>query len=150
MEDFCVIVSLAVGIFQKDQLTHLVRIFPFGFCHFSSYGWNWCVLTKTTGSWCFLLKKYLIVVNLSHISLSLNHSIKYVCCWQGNEGARKKLLPPMKTLLLLLTKSPNARKFCSSYCYLSFVRFFRFLILVYWDDYFKFAGFDSLKPLKKY
>ena len=88
-------------------------------------------LTKTTGSWCFLLKKYLIVVNLSHISLSLNHSIKYVCCWQKNEGARNKLLPPMKTLLLLLTKSPNARKFCSSYCYLSFVRFFRFLILVY-------------------
>ena len=29
--------------FQKDQLTHLVRIFPFGFCHFSSYGWNWCL-----------------------------------------------------------------------------------------------------------
>ena len=55
-----------------------------------------------------------------------------------------------KTLLLLLSKSPNTRKFCFSLCFLSFFRFFHFRFLAYWDQYRKFAGFDSFKPLKKY
>ena len=42
-------------------------------------------LTKATDSCFFLLKKYLTVVNLSHITLSLNHSImSYNCCWRRN------------------------------------------------------------------
>ena len=41
-------------------------------------------LTKTTNSCFFLLKKYLIVVNLSHVTLSFNHSIMYICCWRRN------------------------------------------------------------------
>ena len=56
----------------------------------------------------------------------------------------------MKTLLLLFSKSPNTRKFCCSFCFLSFFRFFHFRFLAYWDQYHKFAGFDSFKLLKKY
>ena len=41
-------------------------------------------LTKITNSCFFLLKKYLIVVNLSHVTLSFNHSIMYICCWRRN------------------------------------------------------------------
>ena len=47
-------------------------------------------LTKTIDSCSFLLKKYLVVVNLSNITLSLNHSIMYVCCWRKNQQARNK------------------------------------------------------------
>ena len=88
-------------------------------------------LTKTTDSCYFLLKKYLIVVNLSNITLSLNHSIIYVmsCCQRRNDRARNKLLPSMKTFLLLLTKSPNARNFCFSFYFVSFFRFFCFHFL---------------------
>ena len=35
---------------------------------------------KKTDFFSFLLKKYLIIVNFSHIILSLNHSIMYVIC----------------------------------------------------------------------
>ena len=88
-------------------------------------------LTKATDSCSFLLKKYFIVVNLSHITLSLNHSMMCVCCWRRNQRTRNMLLPSIKCLLLLLTKSPNARKCCFSVCFLPFFRFFRFRFLVY-------------------
>ena len=46
--------------------------------------WN-SSLTETTDSCFFLLKKYLTVVNLSQVTLSLNHSImSYICCWRRN------------------------------------------------------------------
>ena len=82
-------------------------------------------LTKTTDSYSFLC-----------------------CCWRKKlVSQNRKLLLSMKTLLLLLTKSCNARKFCFSVCFLSF---FRFRFLTYWDHYRKFARFDSLKTIKKY
>ena len=37
-----------------------------------------------TDSCSFLLKKYLIVVNHSNITLSLNHFIMYIYCWRRN------------------------------------------------------------------
>ena len=49
------------------------------------------------------------------------HFIMSYFCWQKNS-----LWLLMKTLLLLLTKSPNARKFCFSDCSLSSFRFFSF------------------------
>ena len=88
-------------------------------------------LTKTTDSHFFLLKKYLVVVNLSNITLSLNHSIMYVCCWRRNQRARNKLLPSMKTFLLLLTKSPNTSNFFVSLCLMYLFRFVRFRFLAY-------------------
>ena len=88
-------------------------------------------LTETTDSCSFLLKKYLIVVNVSNITLSFNHPILYVCCWRRNQHARNKLLSSMKTFLPLLTKSPNARNFCFSLCFMSLFRFFRFRFLAY-------------------
>ena len=88
-------------------------------------------LTKTTDSFHFLIKKYCIAVNLSNINLSLNHSIMYVCCWRRNQQARNNLLPSMKTLLLLLVKSPNARNFCFSLYFMSFFSFFCFRFLAY-------------------
>ena len=88
-------------------------------------------LTKTTGSCTFLLKKYLIVVNLSNITLSLNHSIMYVCCWQRNQRARNKLLPSMETFQLLIAKPTNSRNFCLSLYFISLFCFFRFPFLDY-------------------
>ena len=96
-------------------------------------------LTKTTDSCFFLLKKYLVLVNLSNTTLSLSHSIVYVFCWQRKQRSRNKLLPSMKTFLLLLTKSSNARNFCFFLCFMSFFRFFCFFFL------FPFSGL--LKPL---
>ena len=81
---------------------------------------------SSTDSCSFLLKKYLIVVNRSNITLSLNHFIMYVCCWRRNQRDRNKLLCSTKTFLLLLTKSHKARKFCFSLCFMSFYRFFSF------------------------
>ena len=39
IEDFCVIISVDVDIFSEELIdTSCIRSFPFGFCHFSSYG----------------------------------------------------------------------------------------------------------------
>ena len=90
------------------------------------------LLTKTTDSYFFLLKHYLSFVNLCHITLSLNLSIMYAAVGAKKLVSHKgKLLLSIKTLLLLLTKSPNARKFCFSVCSLSFFCFFRFHFLAY-------------------
>ena len=83
-------------------------------------------LTKTTDSCSFLLKRYLIIVNLSHITLSFKNHIMYICCWQINQRATNKLLPLIKILLLLLAKSPNARNFCFSLWFLFFYCLFSF------------------------
>ena len=92
--------------------------------------WRNSSLTKTTDSYSFILKKYLSFVNLCHITLSLNHSIMYAALGAKKLATQKrKLLLSMKTLLLLLTKSPNARKFCFSVCFLSFLFF---LIFDFW------------------
>ena len=107
-------------------------------------------LTKTTDSHFFLLKKYLVDVNLCNITLSLNHSIMYVYCWRRNQRARETLEPSMKTFLLLLTNSCNTRNFCFSLCFMSLFHFFRFCFLACLDLYCIFAEFVSLKPLKKY
>ena len=93
-------------------------------------------LTKPTDSCSFLLKRYLVVVP----SLLFHHACLLLV--KKLTISRYAITPWMKPLLLLLTKSPNARKFCSSIC------FFRFRFLAYWGDYCKFAWFDSLKPLK--
>ena len=76
-------------------------------------------------------------------TLFISQPFCHVCCWR-----RKKLRASMKALLLLLTKSPNAKKivFLSAFC----LSFFCFCFLTYWDHYRKYAGFDSYKPLKKY
>ena len=84
-------------------------------------------LRKTTDSCSFLLQKYLIVANLSNLTLSPNHSIMYVCCWRRNWRVRSKLLPSVKTFLLLLTKSSNVRNFGFSLCFMFFFLFFLFL-----------------------
>ena len=64
------------------------------------------------------------IISLFLISIAL-HSLSQPShrffCWRKN-----KHLLSMKTLLLLLNKSPNMRKFCFSVCFLSFFRFFSF------------------------
>ena len=95
---------------------------------------HWFQLLSTKSDW--IISLFLISITL-HI-LSLSHSIMSSFCWQ-----KSNLWLSMKTLLLLLTRSPNTRKFCFLGCSLSFFRF-----LAYWDHYCKFAKFDSLKPLK--
>ena len=71
----------------------------------------------------------LLLISITLHSLSLSHSIMSSFCWQ-----KYNLWLSMKTLLLLLTKSPNARKLCFSDCSLYFFPFFRFRFLTYWDD----------------
>ena len=78
-----------------------------------------------------------ITLSLNHsmisITLSLNHSMKYVCCWWRNQQARNMLLPLMKTFLLLLTKSSNARNFRFSLCFISFLYLcIGYFIFVFW------------------
>ena len=63
------------------------------------------------------------------------------------EGEKLRAGASMKTLLLLFTKLPKVKKSCFS---VHFMSFFCFWFLAYWDNYYKFARFDSHKPLKKY
>ena len=62
---------------------------------------HWFYLFSTKSGW--IISLFLISIILH--SLSLGHSIMSSFCWQKNN-----LWLSMKTLLLLLTKSPNARK----------------------------------------
>ena len=105
-------------------------------------------LTKTTDSCSFLLKKYLIVVNLSNITLSLSHSIMYAL----TKKLESQKQASMETFLLLLTKSPNARNFCFSYCFLSLFFFlFFFFGFVFWPietTTANFQGFIDSNPSK--
>ena len=79
---------------------------------------QWFQLLSIKNNW--IISLFLISIILH--SLSLGHFIMSSFCWQ------KKNNPwlSVKTLLLHLTKSPNARKFCFWGCCLSFFRFFRF------------------------
>ena len=125
---YCVTLRCSVSVNLWSKILKNIFFFWIFLCRNSS-------LTKTTDSCSSLLL----------ISATL-----YVCCLRRNQRARSKLLPSIKTLLLFLTKAPNARKLCFSPCFLSFFRFFRFRFLAYWDHYYKFEGFDSLRLLKKY
>ena len=103
-------------------------------------------LTKTTYSCPFQLKKYLIVVNLSHITLCLNHSFMYAV---GEETSEPEISYSMKTLLVLLTNSPNARKFCFSLCFLSFFSlFFVFVFRTIETTTANFQGLSQSNPSK--
>ena len=88
----------------------------------SSFSWIFLCknssLIKATVS-CSLHWSHYIVVNLSHITLTLNHFMMYICRWRRNCWVRK---------YCLRWKSPNARKFCFSLslCFLSFFHFFSF------------------------
>ena len=88
---------------------------------FNKNQWFWLLCTKNEG-----------IISLFLISQLFHH----IFCRR-----RAKLRLSMKTLLLL-TKSPYARKFCFWVCFLSF---FHFCFLAYWDHYCKFAGCESLK-----
>ena len=80
----------------------------------------WFQLLSTKYNW----------ISITFRSLSLGHSIISSFCYQKNNlwlSMKKKLL----------TKSPNARKFCFSACSLTFFCFFRSCFLVYWDPYCK-------------
>ena len=123
---------------QRQILFHITLLSEFvvKYPKTSSFFWIFLCrsssLTKTTEYYSFLLKKYLIFVNLCHITLSLNNSIMYAAGGAKNLASQKRnLLLSINTLLLLLTKSPNARKFCFFVCFLSFFCFFRFRLLAY-------------------
>ena len=83
-------------------------------------------LTKTFDSCSFLLKTYLIGVNLSHITWSLNHSIKYVCCWWTSEREtsyciRWKLYCYSLPSHLTLENFVSLSAFCLSFVFFVFV-----------------------------
>ena len=104
------------------------------------YKSHWFQLLSTKNDWSISLLLIPIILRTSqHFYL--------VCCWQ-----RKKLRASMKTLLLLLAKSPNARKkifLCQrASVFLSLLFCLRFLAS--WAQYHKFIGLESLKHLKKY
>ena len=138
------------SLFHTAFLSDFVIKYPKTFSYLWIFQCRNSSLTKTTDSCSFLLKAFLIVVNLSNITLSLNHSNMYVYCWQRNQRASNKLLTQINDFLLLLTKSPNVRIFCFSLCFLSLFCYFFHFFPAYWDHYPTFAGLDSLKPLKKF
>ena len=73
--------------------------------------------------------KYLVVVNLIQSHYFTSEPFYHVCLLFVKKLAREKqAVALMKTSLLLLTKLPNARKFCSSLCFLSFFCFFCVLV----------------------
>ena len=118
----------------------------------SSFSWIFVCknssLIKATDS-CSLHWSHYIVVNLSHITLTLNHFMMYICRWWRNWRVRKYCL----RWKLYSYSSPThltPKILFLSLCFLSFVHFFPFRFLVSWDYYCKFARFDSLRPLKKY
>ena len=89
--------------------------------------WRNSSLTKTTDSYSFILKKYLSFVNLCSITLSLNHSIMYAAVGAKKlANQKRKILLSMKTLLLLLTKSPKS----PNTCFMSFFCFF--FVFAFW------------------
>ena len=100
--------------------------------------------TKTTDSRYFLLKATwpshsLFLISVTLHSLSLNHSIKSSVGKETSSGFQWKLCcysPPSQ-----ITQENVVSRSC--FC-LSFV-FFGFF-LVSWGYYYKFLGFDSLKP----
>ena len=73
--------------------------------------------------------KYLVVVNLIQSHYFTSEPFYHVCLLFVKKLAREKqAVALMKTSLLLLTKSPNARKLCSSLYFLSFFCFFCVLV----------------------
>ena len=107
--------------------------------------------TNTTYSRFFLYSwKYDRSISLFSISSALNTflnpSMPAVCKQYKTGRGRPRV--KKETLLLSLTKSPYARKFCFSVHFLSFLRFFCFSVC--WDDYRIPAGFYSFEPIKKY
>ena len=82
---------------------------------------HWFQLLSTKNDW--IISLFLISITLY---ISLYSIISSSFCWQKNN-----LWLSMKILLLLLTQSPKARKFCFSVCSLSFFHFFRFRFLAY-------------------
>ena len=101
--------------------------------------WRNSSLTKTTDSYSFILKKYLSFVNLCHITLSLNHSIMYAAVGAKKlANQKRKILLSMKTLLLLLTKSPKS----PNTCFMSF--FWFFFVFAFWPIVTTTANLQSL------
>ena len=85
----------------------------------------WFQLLSTKNNWVISLFLMSIILQIMSISQPFHH----VFCWRRN-----KLWLWMKTLLLLLTKSPNTRKFFSRFVFcLSFV-------------FFSFSFFGLLRP----
>ena len=75
------------------------------------------------------LLEHLIVLNLNHITY-LSTISSCLLLAKKQDGLR---CSSMKTLLLLLTKSPNARKFCFSVYFLPFfLSFFLSSVFVFW------------------
>ena len=83
---------------------------------------HWFQLRSTKNDW--IISLFLISITLH--SPSLSHSIMSFFCWQNSN-----LWLSMKTLLLLLTKLLNARKFCFSPCSFSCLSFVIF-VFVFW------------------
>ena len=83
---------------------------------------HWFQLLSTNNNW--IISLLLISVTLHSLSASLSTIPSCLLL-------AKKLWFSMKTLLLLLTKSPYARKICFLVCFLSFFRFFFFVFVVW-------------------
>ena len=82
---------------------------------------HWFQLLSTKNDW--IISLLLISITLHSLSVSLSTIPSCLLL-------AKRFWLSMKTLLLLLTKSPYARKFCFSVCFLSFFRFF--FVFVFW------------------
>ena len=85
---------------------------------------HWLYLLSPKNNWSMSL--FLI-----SITLYISQPFHQFCCWQGN-----KLRASMKTLLLLLIKSPNTIKFCflTFFCFFGVFLFFIFFVLFFFIE----------------
>ena len=89
---------------------------------------HWFQLLSTNSDW---------IISLLLISITLHSPSSSLSTIPSCLLLAKKLWFSMKALLLLLTKSPHARKFCFLVCFLSLFHCFLFLL------------FDLLRPLQQ-
>ena len=105
--------SVSEFVLKSTKTSSFFWIF---FCRNSSLTKTILYFLSTKRDWSISL--FLISITL-HISQPFHHG----CCWRKN-----KLRVSMKTLLLIITKSPKVRKFCFSVHFLYFV----FLVFLFW------------------
>ena len=103
---------------------------------------HWYQLLSTKNYWSISLSLILFLLHLSQ-------PFDYVCCrWRKKRtetiyGLRWTLYYPSPSYL-------TRENFVSPSAFCLFFTFFLFSVLAYWDHYCKLAGFDSLRPIKKY
>ena len=102
---------------------------------------HWFQFLSTKNDW--IISLFLISIAIHSIILHISQPFHHVFFLLAK---KQPLTFDENFIATSQRESPNVRKFCFSDSPLPFFRFFRFRFLAYWDHYWKFSRFDSLKP----